>query len=404
MHIDLDRPASRALFTLPTGIEAATDRSGLKTVASAKQASVLFDEVVVETGMRVVELSSTRVLAVIERHAANLSPTLLSNARKLTKGTKNGIAVVHSGSKVEIHFGTDLPRIEGAHYIEEEVTSRYLCEYHTGILEDLAGSGADWVRVISVQRPPDDQLKVVDGQLERLPESIDQSSLVGTVELDPAEAEELGAVLNATANQMRSKAEPAPESQDVAAGAPSERILARDLADAVELGDHLGAIPALSGTFAHVATERGVRVGLPGAESLGFIVPNFSALPWEAVAQFRDHAGAREARERLHEFEADATARERDQSPEFVRSTARAVADGLMGAVKDLAPDLPDDLATPVASTAIGLVPIIGQYASLAISMGDMISALREYERFEGSWIAAVFELRDAAADATIDW
>ncbi len=87
-----------------------------------------------------------------------------------------------------------------------------------------------------------------------------------------------------------------------------------------------------------------------------------------------------------------------------MRQTGRAVSDGLIGAVRDLAPSLPEDLQSPLMGSAIGLVPIVGQYASLAISMGDVISALQQSQEFEGSWIAAVFELRDAAAEAVIDW
>lgn len=397
-----EQSVSRALFSLPTGVEAVTDRSGLRAVARAKQASVLFDEVVIETGMRIIELSERGVIAVMDRPASLITPALVNSSCSLAKGTKNGIAIVPGGDKIKIHVGTGLPRIEGAKYMEEEVTARYLSEYHTGILEDLASLGVSWIRPVSIKRPGDEEAEVQDHQLERLSNDVERVSLVTSLELNADEASRLSEELSDAISETESKAASVPAQE--ARGMPTERVLASDLAEAVKLGDQLGAIPALSSSFAQVAADRGVPIGLPGAESLGFIVPNFSALPWDAIARFRDHQGAMEARTRLREFEEETSMHERHQSPEFIRNTARAVTEGLMGAVKDLAPSLPDDLSSPVLSSAVGLVPIVGQYASLAISMGDMISALREHEKFEGSWIAAVFELRESAADAAIDW
>lgn len=399
MNADLDQSLSRALFSLPIGIETVGDGIGLQAVARAKQASVLFDEIVVESGLRVVEIGSAGVAGVMQQPPSGLSAALLHTARNLTEGTKYGIAVAATESGVEIHFGTDLPRIEGARYIEKEVVARYLCEYHTGLLEELASLGANWVQVISIERSPGEELKVIDERLEQL-SGDGPNTLSSAIELTPEQARQLSATLNSALDEITADTEPELPS----AVMPQEAMLATDLAEGVSLGDKLGATPALSSTFAEVAADRGVPIGLPGAESLGFIVPNFSVLPWEAVAEFRDHAGALEARVKLREFEAEAAANERDQSAAFVRATARAVSDGLMGAVKDLAPSLPNDLRSPLLGTAVGFVPIVGQYASLAISMGDMIAAIREHERFEGSWLAAVFELRDTAIDATIDF
>jgi hypothetical protein len=186
---------------------------------------------------------------------------------------------------------------------------------------------------------------------------------------------------------------------------PVERYaLVEALKEALLLAHELNAVPALSSAFREVASERGVPVHMPGAESLGFVVPNFSVLPWEELARFRDHPGSVEARGRLREFESEVAARELPGSVEYIRATGRAVSEGLLGAARDLAPSLPEDLQSPVLSSAIGLVPIVGQYASLAISVGDIVAALRQSQAFEGSWVAAVFELRDAAADAAIDW
>jgi hypothetical protein len=143
---------------------------------------------------------------------------------------------------------------------------------------------------------------------------------------------------------------------------------------------------------------------MPGAESLGFVVPNVSALPWDAIAEFREHDGSIEARARLREFEAEAAAREPRSSVDLVRATGVAVSDGLIGVGRDLSPKLPESLRGPILESAIGMVPLVGQYASLAVSMGDAIATLREHRAFQRSWVAAIFELRDASVDNFVDW
>lgn len=395
---DLDPTLSRALFTLPTGIEAVGGKTDLRAIARAKQASVLFDEIVVESGLRVVEIGVQGVVGTFQRGAAGLSKTFLHEVRSLAEDAQYGVAVVVTDDHVEIHIGTDIPRMDDARYFEQAVVARYVGDYHTGILDELADFGADWVRVVSVTRTPGETADVADERLARLGND-GPCDLSSVIELTPDEAKRLAASLGTALEEIGAE-EPNEPSEIVA---PQEAMLAADLADDVKLGDELRAIPALSGAFSTVAADRGVPIGLPGAESLGFVVPNVSVVPWEAIATFRDHPGAQEARAHLREFEKEAVAGERDQSAEFVRATARAVSDGLLGAAKDLAPSLPDDLRSPLLGTAVGFIPIMGQYASLAISMGDMISAIRAHEKFEGSWLAAVFELRDAAIEEIVD-
>lgn len=402
MHADRQASSSRALFSVPTGLEsvgAATTRS---TVARAKQASVLFDEIVVESGLKLMEMSAEGIAAVIQRGPGSLSEALLRESRQVPEHAKHGIAVVPREGGVEIYVGTNLPRIDEAFYVERELTGRYVGEYHTGILQDLAKLQAPWVRVVDIKRPHEGSLEIDDGELTTLPEHGDIDDLITKIRMDSEQAVALGKELQDPPEGSGAGTE-SPGEQELA-DYSAKGLLSADLAEAIELGDRLDAVPALSGAFAEVASERGVPVGLPGVEALGFIVPNFSALPWEAVAEFRDHPGAIEAREKLREFDAAAEARGGSQTVEAVRATGRAVTTGLLGAVDDLAPKLPDEIGKHLASTSVGLIPVVGQYASLALSVGDMIAALRESERFDQSWVAAVFELRESAVEATIDW
>lgn len=398
---------SRALFTLAAGVEVATGQRTLEAVGRAKLASILFDEVVMESGLHVVEMSAACPAAVRRRRATNISQQLLKDTRTVERGTRTGMAIRVGDDDVEVYFGTNIPRLPDTLYAETEVEFRYVSEYHTGLLDELARLAADWIRVIEIDRNPREETTVSQCQLAVLDPASENDEPYATAHLTPDEARRFVERLRAIADEQGDANAFLAAAQQIAVSSdtePQEHMLAEDLAEAIHVATRLDAVPTLSSAFERVASERGVRVGMLGEESLGLVVPNFSVLPWEAIANFRDHQGAIEARGRLREFEVEAAAREPQGSAELVRDTAREVAKELFGAVSDLAPKLSDDIRGPLIGSTVGLVPVVGQYASLAVSMGDAISALRQHRDFEGSWVAAILELRDAAIDTIIDW
>jgi hypothetical protein len=400
----VDPGVSRALFSLGTGLEVAASQRNLQAVERAKQASVLFDEIVVESGLHVVEMTANGMANTQRMSKEHISPDLLLNTRTLEEGTTSGIGVRQVGEEVELYFGTNLPRVPDCEYLERPVAYRYVSEYHSGLLDDLARGGADWVRVFNIFRDRDGGSSVVSDDLAVLEPSDATTLEPAVLRLNRTEAQALAEQLGVVAGEAARRT--LQEEETTRAGTPASESVALvgALKEALDLAAELRAVPALSSAFQDIAAARGVAVQLPGVESLGFVVPNFSVLPWEEIARFRDHPGSVEARGRLREFESEVAARELPGSAEYVRSTGRAVSEALIGVARDLAPSLPEDLQSPVLGSAIGLVPIVGQYASLAVSMGDIVAALRQSQAFEGSWVAAVFELRDAAADAALDW
>jgi hypothetical protein len=388
---------SRALFSLATGIEVASGQRTLEAVARAKLASVLFDEVVIESGLHVVEVGNTPMIR--RRQATGLSSDLLRHSREIERGIKVGLAMRKGSSQgFELYIGTDLPRFDDAQYLESDLSFRYVSEYHTGLLDDLASLGADWVKVIEVRRDADD-LDIIDCPLARLRATGGETEQFTVIRLSEEQTK-------AFASELSKRIEEAEQQTDrqIEETTPHDSMLAGDLREAITLGRRLSAVPTMSSAFAPIAAARGVSLSQPGAQSLGFLVPNFSQIPWEAIARFRDHPGAEEARGLLRDFEVEAATREPEGTDSLTRATGRAVTTALMGVTRDLAPDLPSEVRGPIASSTIGLIPIVGQFASLAISMGDVIAALRRHQEFEGSWVAAVLELRDAAIETLVDW
>jgi hypothetical protein len=396
---------SRALFSLTTGLEMATGQPTLEAVGRAKLASVLFDEVIIESGLHVIEMSSSDLPIIQRRNATGISMDLLEHSRTVERGAKFGLAIRITDDNVELYIGTNLPQLDDAEYVvEREVAFRYVSEYHTGLLDDLARLNADWIRVIEIERDDGEEVTISDCPLTTLSPQGTNPEPFAVLHLDADAARKLGEELTEPVKSSSATQPLDSASMDAIDAGPHEQMLAEYLSEAIQVGRRLEAVPAMSSAFERVASERGVSVRLPGAESLGFIVPNFSLLPWEAIAQFRDHPGAVEARGRLREFENEAATRDLPGSTELVNDTGRLVTQALLGVAKDLAPSLPDDLRGPVFSSTVGLIPIVGQYASVAVSMGDVISALRRYQAFEGSWVAAIFELRDTSVESIIDW
>ncbi len=371
----------------------------LEAVGRAKLASIVFDEVVIESGLHVVEMSAIEGPLIHRRSAERLSLDLLEHSRTVERGTKAGLAVRRIEDGAELYVGTNLPRLEDAFYLERDVTFRYVSEYHSGLLDDLAKIGADWVKVVELKRRADGGADVKECLLQALAPAGATAEPFAVIQLDPAEVERLGEELLAHAESTEIQA--ATESTAVA---PHESMLAEDLREAILVGDDLEAVPALSTAFSQVASERGLSLQLPGEISLGFLVPNFSCLPWEAIAQFRDHPGAVDARGRLREFESAAAVRGDPSTIETVRTAGREVTSALLAVAKDLSPKLPEEARGPIIASTVSLIPVVGQYTSLAVSMGDLISALRRHQQFEGSWVAAILELRDAAIDTLVDW
>jgi hypothetical protein len=377
----------------------------LEAVGRAKLASVLFDEVVFESGLHVVEFGPDRLLSGRRRVGmTGMSSALLKSWRTVARGTKSGLAIRAFEDHVELYAGSDLPNLPDATYYEGEVAFRCVCEYHSGIMDELARLGVDWARAVTVTQSAAEKPDITDEPIAMLPATasstgVEQSKPYVVLRFTLDEAKRLGDLLNAGAHDLAT--DPGPSD---AVDEPLHRALAEGLAEAISIADLLGAVPIMSSAYEQVARERSVPIGMPGAESLGFVIPNLSSLPWEAIAQFRAHEGSVEARARLREFEASAAAREPQGSVALVRATGKAVSDGLLSVVNDLSPSLPQSLRGPILESAVGVVPLVGQYASLAISMGDAIATLREHRAFQRSWVAAIFELRDAAVDTLIDW
>jgi hypothetical protein len=337
---------TRAFFPLRSSVELFSNPTGPRPVARAKQAAVLYDEVFFEDGLINAEL--TKEGSILEHvHPDGITDEVLERSRRVPD--------VGTGFELTVGFeeGPDQPATPAPHFtIRGQYTAKYTAQWRTGVLDELAGFKPDWARYKFL---PDDDLKEnglldVAGQIaaeleadELAPDDpTHRSFIVGSFSRDLAVAGSLGATV-----QVTSLFEPLLRSK-------------------------------LKTVTAHHETS--------GADALGIAVPGVSALPWEAIEEFREHHGSKAAREKLREIEQRIQTEELGDAAEFVQRVGAEVTSELFAVIRDLQGSLGLDLARHAASTALSVIP----FASEIAAIGETALATR---RRRHAWHAALMKL-----------
>jgi len=252
-----------------------------------------------------------------------------------------------------------VPAEEMQVFVDGEVSNAYLAEFHTGILDELASLEPDWVQTVAI-----------GGQK--------QPGFVG----DPV----YEAIRRLNFTDFTDK-ELMPD---------IERFLRSFIYESFNRDATVAAALDASFTstqlFAPMIEHGGAEPDRAGSEALSLIVGDVGTLPWEAVLEFRDHKGSREARDQLREFERLAIESEPQDAYEYLRRIAFEVNGGFRAAVEELAPKLPEELAKQVFLGAVATVSVVG--APVAAVAGA-VSSVSESRAFSRSWISAVMVLTD---------
>jgi hypothetical protein len=159
--------------------------------------------------------------------------------------------------------------------------------------------------------------------------------------------------------------------------------------DAVVAADLSASFPATP-LFRPMVDRRGISPDYAGSEALSIIVGDIGGVPWEAVVEFRDHHGSREAREQLREFERLASEADPQDAYDFLKSVSVEVNRGFRAAIEALAPSLPEELGKQVLLNTVATASVIGAPVAAAAGVASSLSEWREYNR---SWIAALMVL-----------
>jgi hypothetical protein len=241
-------------------------------------------------------------------------------------------------------------------FISGHFTAKYAAEWRTGVIDDLARLKPDWVSTIAMDNERLRQTKLADvaGQIRR---DLDQNAAAPG---DPLRASYITGAF----------------SRDVA--------VAAWMAATVHVTTMFQTLLSSEGATLQVSEDPS------GITALGFMIPNVSQLPWEAIAEFRDHPGSCEARVRLREIEAHVLSEDPADAAAFQKRVAAEITGLLFGAISELSGGIGLALAREAINNALFFIPYAGNIASLAETVGEAIHERR-------TWHAALIKLRSAA-------
>ena len=340
----------RIFFPLRSAVELFSEPRTPDAVTKAKEAAVLYDELIFEVGLLDVSITSNGSTS-FWNPPQSMTPELLERTRQIDAA---GSPMVFAFG-VEQEPGVPAERMQVA--FEGQVTNSYLAEFHTGVMDDLAPFEPDWVRTVDVGREPKPGLPG-----DPLHDAIGRMNFADFTDRDlmPDVNRFLRSFIYESFN--------------------------RDATVATALKASFTATPL----FWPMIARGGVEAEAAGAEALAVVVGDMGALPWEAVLDFRDHVGSREARERLREFERLAIESEPRDAYDYIRKVGHEVNRAFAAAVEDLAPSLPEELAKEVLLNGVAMISVIGAPIAVLAGAASDVSALRAYKR---SWISAVMSL-----------
>ena len=340
----------RLYFPLRTGVELFTDPTSVEPTARAKEAVVLYDEVIFEAGFFDITMVEDALSISTWHPPGSLAVEDLAGFRKPPE----------PGAGLELSVGE--PPTAGHASSREvmrsvfsgKITTRYVAEWHSDVIEQLEKLSPEWARTVVLN---DDR-----GALDRLKE--------------PIEAAERSIFDSAQEVEMES-----PMEDFIAAALARDSVVAADMEAAFSVTSLFE--PFILGADANADPS--------GRIALGILVPEVGELPWETVAEYREHPGSEDARGKLQEFEERALAAGQDDPLEFQAEVFRSITDDLFAAVKDLRGSMVKDLAAEAAKTGVSFIPAIGPLLGPGASLAQ---AIGEYMHEERTWYAALMKLR----------
>jgi hypothetical protein len=344
---------TEVFFPLRTSVELFEDRRSPSAVVRAKEAAILYDRVIFETGLLDVTITSGGS-SYFWHPEATLTPELRERSRQ----------VLEPGAPVTFLMGKQ-PE-QGVPAAEEDMmpmmhgslSRAYIAEFHTGILDELRTLAPDWVEEVELgggDIPRSDPVGEHIGQLN-FRDGFDKS-LMPDVE-----------------QWVR------------------DYIIKSFNRDSV-LAASQGVAFSLTPLFEPMLERRAIRASSGGADALNFLVPNLAELPWEAIVEYREHPASAEARAILREFDERAASEEAGDAYDYGRSVQQEVTDALFEALAEQRRGWPEELGKEVAKTGVSFIPVVGPIVEKAATLTQMGLDERRAKRH---WTAAIMELRAA--------
>lgn len=332
----------RLYFPLRSSVEFFDDPTLVQAGARAKEGAVLFDEVLFESGMVIANVGEDASFT-IYRPAHELGPEDFADTAKMAEpGGEFVIAVGTENSPGSA--STEMQSI-----IKTKAVERYTAEWHTTAIQDLETLEVDWAKFGGL----------TDEELQKLAKPIHE---VGR------------------------------HFKEQTSGPPSFHgsWAAEALAHDAVVAKHIGAAINLTSLFEPLIAPKDVGAA-SGSDALGFLVPNLSSLPWETIAEFRQHPASGEARDKLREIEERAAGQEPTDAADYIRKIGISITEDLMAALAETEVSVGGMLVSEAAKTAISFIPIVGSAVGNVIGAAE---ALDQWTAQKGNWYFALMKLR----------
>lgn len=337
---------SQLFFPLRTGVELFEDRTSPAAVARAKQASILYDELIFEDGLYEVSITPQGSSGWWTPPGWLTDEHLEQSRRVQPSGTTFTFSMGPQGEEQMTQF------------INAPLTVDYASEYHTGILDDLQSRGVDWIKQVSTG--------------DRLPKSTAEGKLAHERELRDRFDHDL-------LSELR----------------PNETFLRRWIIENFHRDSVLsaaqGASFSLTSLFVPMLEHHGLKPTTGGQTALQVVVPDLSSLPWDGIIEFRNHAGSEEARTMLRTFDEKASQEEPGDALAYFSRVSQQVNDAVFAAYDDLRPSWPRSISEQVSAFVVSLDPNLGPLVSSTLTGAGL---LRDRFKYRNSWVSAVMVLK----------
>jgi hypothetical protein len=335
-------------FPLRTSVELFPDPSSVAATARAKEAVVLYDRVVFEAGLFEINITGG---GSFENWRGPDALTLedLAHSRELpSPGSSFTILVGKESSR-----GVPAPQEAMRPVLSAPLAQSYVAEWHSGVIEELVKLKPGWA-----------------GWTE-LP---DQGEAM--TELSPVVKDTRRAIERAT--------------DDIDIDRAVKRFAQGALARDAVVAASIGAAFNVTSLFEPLIAGTGAQPEPSGRVALDILVPDVGKLPWEAIAEYREHAGSQEARGKLQEFEERVAAAGPDDPLEFQRGVFHEISRELFAVIADLEGTLTKELAGEAVKTGVSFIPVIGPFLGPGASL---IQAVAEEVQERRTWYAALMKL-----------
>lgn len=307
------------LFPLRTNAAFYREHGRLDLRQRVKEATLLYETVVLEDGVYSAVAGPTRSLEMLEP----ASDEVVDNLRRLKpRGGTFSLALRHDA--------TGARRVLAA---SERAERRFVAEYHSIVREFLQDTGTrelpPWISLAPFALTPSVQNRI--GALAR------------------EDARRPGFWRRGGSSHFRD-------------------VVLKNLNHDLLLSACLEAFVSLDGYFSPlVRRKRGVESG-KGVFALRVLFPNFGSLGWKQVMEVRDHPGIADFRAKLAEIEEEALAQVDGTSSASEAVHRRAMIDLAQGWRP---PRLIDEAGKIAVDLAIGLIPVIGPPASALLDVAQ---------------------------------